>query len=82
MASTLNCRAVGVFLGGVIAIRLAVLLLVGPIIWPDTEAYVSYAEGILARSQALFVIDFAAGPAAPIFCCALPVIRSSLVPLI
>src|SRR5215469_299290 len=67
MASTLNCRAVGVFLGGVIAIKLAMLLLIGPIIWPDTEAYVSYAEGILARSQALFVIDFNVGPAAPIF---------------
>ena len=67
MASMLNCKLVGVFLGGVIAIKLAVLLLIGPIIWPDTEAYVSYAEGILARSQALFVIDFDAGPAAPIF---------------
>jgi len=64
--TTLNCRAIAYFLGGVISIKLAVLFLVGPVIWPDTEAYISFADAILAHGQVFDHVDFAGGPAAPI----------------
>jgi len=61
--TTLNCRAIAYFLGGVISIKLAVLFLVGPVIWPDTEAYISFADAILAHGQVFDHVDFAGGPA-------------------
>ena len=64
--TTLNCRTIAHFLGGVISIKLAVLFLVGPVIWPDTEAYISFADVILARAQVFDHMGFAGGPAAPI----------------
>src|SRR6516165_12736752 len=64
--ATLNNRSIAYFLGGVITIKLAVLFLVGPVIWPDTEAYISFADVILARAQVFDHMGFAGGPAAPI----------------
>jgi hypothetical protein len=64
--TTLNCPTIAYFLGGVISIKLAVLFLVGPVIWPDTEAYISFADAILAHAQVFDNMGFAGGPAAPI----------------
>ena len=67
MLSNVNNQAVGCFLGVVIAAKLAVLFLIGPVFWPDTGAYVSFADSILSQGQALHGIDFAASSAAPGF---------------
>jgi hypothetical protein len=49
--STINYRLIAYFLGTVIAVRLLVLFLVGPAIWPDTAAYVAFADAILAHGK-------------------------------
>jgi len=64
--STQNCRAFGYFLGIVISAKLAVLYLIGPSTWPDTGAYISFADGIL-QGEAFHPIDWARGRAAPLF---------------
>jgi len=65
--STSNYRAIAYFLGGITTIKLVVLLLIGPVIWPDTEAYISFADAILAHGPVFDHVGFAGGPAAPIF---------------
>jgi hypothetical protein len=60
-------RAVAYFLGAVIAGKLTILFLVGPAIWPDTEAYVSFADAILAHGKAFQPVNWTGGPAAPVF---------------
>jgi hypothetical protein len=62
---TLNHRAIAYFLGGVTTIKLAMLLLVGPVIWPDTGGYISFADALL-HGQVFDHVGFASGPAAPI----------------
>jgi hypothetical protein len=66
-ALTLNCRAVTYFLGAVISVKLAVLYLVGPSIWPDSGGYIAFAEAILDQGKAFRPIDWVGGPAAPLF---------------
>src|SRR6516162_9113291 len=63
--ATLNNRSIAYFLGGVITIKLAVLFLVGPVISPDTGAYISFADTIL-HGKVFDHVGFAGGPAAPI----------------
>jgi len=65
--STTNCRAFAYFLGSVILVKLAVLSLVGPSIWPDTAGYTAFAEAILDQGRAFRRIDWIGGPAAPPF---------------
>jgi hypothetical protein len=65
--STINCRAVAYFLGAVIAVRLTILFLVGPAVWPDTAAYVAFADTILAHGRAVHPVYWTGGPAAPAF---------------
>ena len=60
-------RAVLYFLAIVISGKLAILSLLGPSIWPDTGAYVSFADAILANGEAFHPIDWTGGSAAPPF---------------
>ena len=60
-------RAVLYFLAIVISGKLAILSLLGPSIWPDTGAYVSFADAILANGEAFRPIDWTGGSAAPPF---------------
>ena len=64
--TTLDNGQLVYFLGVVIAVKLAILSVVGPTIWPDTEAYVSFADAIL-NGQAFRPIDWTVGPATPAF---------------
>jgi hypothetical protein len=65
--STRNRRAFAYFLGAVIPVKLAVLYLIGPTIWPDTAGYIAFAEAILDRGKAFRPIDWIGGPPAPLF---------------
>jgi hypothetical protein len=60
-------RAVLYFLAIVISGKLAILSLLGPSIWPDTGAYVSFADAILANGEAFHRVDWTRGSAAPAF---------------
>jgi hypothetical protein len=58
-------RAIAAFLGAVLAVKLAVLLGVGPVVWPDSAGYLAFADAILTHGLAFRPIAWAHGPAAP-----------------
>jgi hypothetical protein len=63
--SDLNCLLYLYFITIVTAGKIVILFFIGPSIWPDTGAYISFADAILTHGEAFRPMDWAGGTATP-----------------